>query len=159
MSEVLQNLNMDEQEAIGKAVVLMLQQCPFISVNSITLKFEDMAEDTIGVFPEQGTVYLKKFLSGAFIAQYAFFLRYRVGKTDDEGRIGYEDMLENVARWLEKSPVICDGTTYQLAEYPALTDKRVIDSIVRTSNAYNATQADDGTIDYQVYLQLRYQKG
>lgn len=154
----IQVLDISEQEAIGAAIVLMIQQSPFVT-DRIKVRFEDMGDNMIGVFAQQGTVYLARYLSGAFRAQYAFFLRYRVRPATDERRLAEQERLEALAKWLEGQTVTYGGTEYKLSAYPELADNRTIETIVRTSGAFTAQMADDGTVDYQVYLQLRYMKG
>jgi len=110
------------------------------------------------MFPQQGSVYLRRFVSGTFIAQYNFFLRYRRKETTDEGRIKDEATLDLIGKWLERNPVQVGTEVYELQNYPELTDNRTITQITRTSSAFLAERAQDGTSDYQIYLQLRYRK-
>lgn len=55
----IQVLDISEQEAIGAAIVLMIQQSPFVT-DRIKVRFEDMGDNMIGVFAQQGTVYLAR---------------------------------------------------------------------------------------------------
>lgn len=151
----LQTLDIAEQEAIGRAVVMMVKNAPMI-LKRTQIRYEDMALNALGIFPQQGTVYLRRYISGAFDGQYSFFLRTRVKPTSDDRKISEEARLNTIAMWLEGKPVTYDGKTYQIADYPALTEGRMIRQISRASPAFMASMQDDGTVDYQVNLQLQY---
>ena len=72
----LQTLDIEEQEAIGRAVVMMVKNAPMIA-KRMQIRYENMALNTLGIFPQQGTVCLRRYISGAFDGQYSFFLRIR----------------------------------------------------------------------------------
>lgn len=147
MHEKPQVLDIAEQEAIGSALVLAIQKCPDIVKAKKNIMFESIDSGKIGLFPQQGTVYLKRFISGSFTAQYNFFLRYRARPSTDAQKLKAEELLNNIALWLENE-----------IEYPELTGGRVIESISRNSHAFAADMAEDGEVDYQIYLSLKYRR-
>lgn len=149
-------LNAGEQEAIGKAVVLLINTCPFI--NGIDVIYEDIAVGAMGVFPTSGTVYLKRFVTGMFIGRYAFQILYRIRPGADETKVREEKRLDALADWLEGRTVTFNGIEYQMVAAPELTDDRTLRMIEKSTNASIAGVLQDGSIDYQVYLQLEYQK-
>lgn len=147
MDEKLQVLDIEEQEAIGSALVLAIKECPDIIRAKKNIMFESIDSGKIGLFPQQGSIYLKKFISGSFIAQYNFFLRHRTRPSTDKQKLEAEELLNKVASWLENE-----------IEYPELTDGRTIESISRTSHAFAADMAEDGEMDHQIYLSLKYRR-
>lgn len=155
-----QALDIDEQQAMTRAVGLMLQKCPAVTNRQITARVEDLltTPGIIGIFPLNGSVYLKKYISGAFVGQHAFMLKYRTSPSDDEGKIDAADLLDRIGQWLEGREVTIDGEMYQLESYPDLTDGREITSIERTSNAFLNALAPDGTADYQINFKVQYRK-
>lgn len=154
----VQVLDIAEQEAIGAAIVLMAQQSPFYKDTAIVTRYEALSGNTLGIFPQQGTVYIQRFVSGTFIAQYVFAMRYRCKPVSDARKLAEETRLEALARWLEKQTVTYKGKEYELSEWPELTGERRIQSVSRTSTVFAAAAANDGTIDYQVNMNLRYIK-
>lgn len=158
MSDERQVLDIGEQEAISDALMLMIQQSPMIIGRRITTRYEDMATGVIGLFTQQGTVYLQRYLSGSFAAQYSFCLRYRIKPSTDEQKISEQERLDAIAKWLEGQKVTYGGQEILPPEYPELTDRRTIEQITRTSNAVLEAVYQDGAVDYVEYLTLRYRK-
>ena len=155
MSEVQkQSLDITEQEAIGRAVALLVAECPV--TKDVTTMWENVSTSAVGVFPEHGAVYDQRFISGSFMASYPFVLRRRTRQTDDEGRINVETELDKIARWLCGEVIEVGATSYQLQNYPPLSDDRTIKEIEKTSTVFLAGQTVDGITDYAVYLTLRY---
>ena len=153
-------LDISEQETVGAAVALMVVACPFLPSGVVT-RYEDMEglPYSVGVFPQSGSVYVKQFVSGSLIGQYTFQLLYRLpGGADDDGRVGAEHLLDCIAQWLEAAEATYGGETYQMGGYPALSGGRTVQSIERTSAPVLLGQREDGSLDYSIFLQLRYFK-
>ena len=104
------------------------------------------AAPSIGIYTMQGAVYLEKCIDESFKAQYPFMIRYAVNATANGNRINAQEELDAIGNWLEK------------AEYPALTDKRVIESIERTATSYLYHREESGTEIYQCNFNLIYRK-
>ena len=79
-------------------------------------------------------------------------------KSTDTQKINGSERLDALAQWLEGRAVTYNGRTYQLANYPPLTDDRRLDSIERASSVYPTTPEQDGTINYRINMQLTYLK-
>lgn len=160
MQDEKQVLDIEEQKAITRAVALMLQKCPAVTNRKITTRIEDLmtTPGVIGIFPLNGSVYLKKYISGAFVGQCSFMLKYRHTPTDDEDKIDAADTLDRAGQWMEGRKVTIDGKEYELSEYPELTDGREIVSIERQSNAFLNALMQDGSADYQINLRVQYRK-
>ena len=153
----LQVLDRGEQEAIGRAITLMIRECPFIGEGVVIYENIDSPGE-MGVFPTSGTVYLRRFISGMFIGRYAFQILYRIRPVSDEMKILEENRLEALSCWLEGQTVTFGGRQYPGSGLPELSDGRTVKSIQKTSHAMLAGILPDGSVDYQVYLQIEYQK-
>lgn len=155
-----QALNIEEQEAMTRAIGLMTMECPVVKNRGMPIRIEDIltTPESIGVFPLQGSAYVQKFISGAFDGQYKFMLRYRVRPGDDESRIAASNALDLIGRWLEGSAVMISKAEYQISGYPELTEGRSITRIERDTNAFLAALMDDGTADYQINLTVTYHR-
>jgi len=154
--EDLPALDCEEQEAMSRAVTLMIQDCPFM--DGIEAIYEDAGLNAVGIFPMAGTVYLKRYVSGMFVGRYNFYLLYRVRPADDETKIAEENRLDALAAFLEGKPVAFGGEPYQLQGRPVLTDGRKITSIQRVNNAYLLGILEDGSMDFRVDIQIEYTK-
>lgn len=155
-----QPLNIDEQQAMTRAMGLMVQQCPVVSQRKATVRIEDVATkpNVIGLFPMQGAVYVSKYISGAFTAQYPFMLRYRVKPGNDESKITASEALGLIGEWLEGRDITFNNNSYQISAYPELTDGRTITAIERQTTAFLSSLYDDGTADYQINMVVTYSK-
>ncbi len=155
-----QPLDIEEQDAITAVVTLMLVRCPAVKNRRITTRVEELitTPNIIGVFPTNGSVYLKKYISGSFTAQQAFNIKYRISPTDDEDKVDAAEILNRVGQWLEGRRVTIDGESYQIEGYPELTEGRTITSIERQSNAFLAALSEDGQADYQINIRVQYSK-
>ena len=160
MENQRENLDENEQETLAAAVASMLASCPFLP-STITARFEDMdaAPGQIGIFPQSGSVYLQRFISGAFIGQYAFQLLYRVGAgADDNARADAENLLGAIAEWLEGKNITYKGERFSCVKSPKLSAGRTLQSIERTSTAGLLGVRQDGSLDYSITLNLTYTK-
>lgn len=156
MDEKMQ-LNSIEESQIRKALFQLFTECPFIPEN-VSKKYGDMGKDSIGMFSQQGSGrYLKKYVSGSYEAQFPFFLRYRAQPTTNGTRLNAEELLDSIAQWMCGNKVRYNSQDYQMAAFPALTDGRRVEQI-ESGNIFMAEKAEDGTIDYQVTMNLKYSK-
>lgn len=162
MSEKEQ-LKIDEQDAISRAVSLMLSRCPIVKTKKLEVHVDGLPNraEVIGVFPMQGAVYLSKYISGGFVAQFPFQIRYRIkaSANDDARRIDTANALDKIGRWFSGQEVTEGGKTYRIGDYPPLTEGRTICGIERSSTAFLSAMAQDGTADFQINMQLKYVKG
>lgn len=155
-----QPLDIDEQQAMTKAMGLMVQQCPVVTKRGITVRIEDVTPkpNVIGLFPTQGAVYVSKYISGAFEAQYPFRLMYRVKPGSDDSKITAGDVLGLIGEWMEGRSITYNDDSYQVSAYPELTDGREITAIERQTTASLFALYDDGTADYQITMVARYSR-
>lgn len=153
----LKALGAEEESQIREAVFNYFASCPLIP-EEVSRKYGDMENDSIAVFSQQGSGrYIKQYVSGSYEVQFPFFMRYRARPTTNQTRLSAETLLDNIARWMCGKEVSQDGEIYDAQEYPALTDERKIEKI-EAGTVYMAEKSEDGTIDYQVMMSLRYSK-
>lgn len=139
-------LDIAEQEEIGKAIVLVLENNPVFN-GKTTVKLNDVDNNGLGVFSQQGSVYLNRYMDGSYKGQYNFFIGYRIKLNSDDMKSREQAKLGDLSRWLES-----------LETYPELTDNRKILEIVRTSDVFVDGIDKDGTIYYRCNFQLKYYK-
>lgn len=152
-----QELGSIEESIMRKAVYRLFSDCPFIP-EFVKTTYGDMENDSIGMFSQQGSGrYIRNYISGSYEASFPFFLRYRSKPTTDEKRIAAEDLLSAVAQWMCGKLVRYNGVSYQMKDFPVLTDNRRIESM-ESGNVFMADRMKDGTIDYQVQMSLSYFK-
>lgn len=150
-------LNAEEQDAIGKAVFLLITECPAIPM-AIKVKYGDIADNAIGIFAQQSAVVTKRYITGVFTAQFPFTVLYRSKPTTDNDRIAREEILNNIAKWLAGKKITVDGREHILKEYPQLSEGRTITGIEQLKTVALAGKLQDGSVDYTVDLRLDYKK-
>lgn len=150
-------LSTEEQEIIGKAIYLLMVDCPAIP-SGINKSYGDINANTIAMFAEQGAIVRERYVNGAFIAQFPFTLLYRSKPDTDKERIAREETLSNIAKWLCGKKITVEKTEYQLLQYPMLTDGRKITGIEQRQTVYPAGKLEDGSVDYRVSLTVEYKK-
>lgn len=70
---------------------------------------------------------IKSYINGCYIARYQFRLLLQTMDTTNEERIESQAILSKIGEWLEGRTIArSDGTTYEMGEYPKLSDKREI---------------------------------
>ena len=142
----LKALDTLEETQIREAVFKFFASCPLIPDN-VSRQYGDVKNDSIAVFAQQGSgKYTKQYVSGSYEAQFPFFLRYRSQPTTIKNRLSAESLLDNIAKWMCGQDV-----------FPILTDGRKIEKI-ESGTVYMVDKAEDGTIDYQVSMNLKYFK-
>nr|DAY81020.1 MAG TPA: Minor capsid protein from bacteriophage [Caudoviricetes sp.] len=103
-----------------------------------------LTEDTcIGIFPLQGAYYIKKYVSGSYIAQMPFQMAFKCAPTSNRGSIECQNMLDDLAKWMEQNAF-------------TVTDKHfALESIARTSPVIGDGRDTQNTT-YAVNMQLRF---
>ena len=148
MEEKQELLTVKDATSVQKGILELVLGYPeypesFIADNS-TVKWSNLNEDrSIGLFPMQGAVYLKRYVSGSYEAQYPFQIAYKCSADTNRANIDDQTMLEQLAGWLEESGITFSDARMQL------------ESIERTSPVFAAAK-DDNTVTYAVNMQLRY---
>ena len=147
-----EKLTIRDAENAQKAILALVLQYPsfprtFKADNS-TVKWNNLNDGTsIGIFPLQGTIYpaiyLKKYISGSYVAQMPFQMIYKSSPTTNKASIDAQEMLNSLAAWMEESGIEFKD--------PHLT----LEAITRTSPVFGGNQ-NEKTVTYAVNMQLKY---
>ena len=125
----------------------MLQYPSFprtFKADNSTVKWNNLNDGTsIGIFPLQGAIYLKKYISGSYVAQMPFQMIYKSSPTTNKASIDAQEMLNSLAAWMEESGIEFKD--------PHLT----LEAITRTSPVFGGNQ-NEKTVTYAVNMQLKY---
>jgi len=150
-------LSVEEQDAMGKTLFLLIQKCPVIP-KGVNVRYGDITGNTISIFPQKGAVVTARYINGIFKAQFPFMILYRSKPTTDNDRIAREETLGNIARWLSGRKITVNNSEYMLSEYPQLSEGRKITGIEQLQTVYIAGKLEDGNVDFSVNMKLDYKK-
>ena len=143
-----ERLTIEDSESAQKAILSLVLKYPdfpktFKADNS-SVKWNGIEDKTsIGIFPLQGAIYLKKYVSGSYTAQMPFQIVFRSSPTTNKANIDAQNVLEGLAKWLERSGIEFKDQNMKL------------EGISRTSNVFSSTQ-DENKVDYGINMQLKY---
>lgn len=143
-----EKLTIKDAESAQKAMLALVLEYPgfprTFKANDDTVKWNSIKADTsIGIFPMQGAVYLKKYVSGSYVAQMPFQMIYKCSPTTNKASLNAQQMLNDLAAWMEESGIEFKD--------PHLT----LQSIDRTSQVFSGGQ-DEKTVMYAVNMQFKY---
>lgn len=161
MEEKKVRYDIDGAEEITGMLRTLLNQFPGL-VPGEEILFSTLGEDSgISMFPISGAVIEteKPDITGHVtqVCQYPFYLIYRAAGLSEDRKASLKEWMDSLGKWLERQPVIIDGTTHTLPQYPALTGSRKILSIDRQSPAYLDSVNENNSENWAVYLTVRYQ--
>ena len=71
-------------------------------------------QQSVGILPLQGAVYIKKYISGTFKAQLPFQIVYKSSPTTNRAAIDAQTMLEGLAEFLENCEVKFENETLSM---------------------------------------------
>lgn len=132
--EKLKQLTIKDAESISDAILkLVLQYDNYpdsMEASHATVKWNSMIPSvSIGLFPMQGAVYTKQYLSGNYEAQFPFRIQYRSSPTSNPDMLHSQSVLENLAKWLEECDaefkdehITLNGIDRTSVVYPYATD-------------------------------------
>lgn len=142
-----QPLSITDAESAYKALLDMVIKYPSFpsgfTANNTTVRWNMTSSNTcIGLFPLQGAVYLKKYISGSYVAQLPFEIIYKTSTTTNKATVAVQDFLAELGRWMEECSIeFNNGVKFE--------------SITRTTPVFIAAQ-DEKYTEYAVNLQLNY---
>lgn len=154
-------IDIDGSEVVSRVILDLLNSFPGLSGKKIQFSYLD--ENTgFGFFPSAGSVLesSKEDITGHVtqMCVYPFTLVYRVAPKSEAQRLRVKGLLDALGRWLERQPVVIDGATVQLFEYPDLpTGRRVIKSIRRNSSGSLNAVYDNKVEDWTITASVRYE--
>lgn len=149
MAEERQSLSIDEQESIAEAVLRIIASYPDFpkTITEKKIHLDNLKEaESVGIYPTSGAVVLKTYVSGSFEAQFPFTIYLKCNPTTNAAVVAKREVLEGLAKWMEN------------LEYPALSDGRKIQSIIRQSSVTLAGKDESGDAIFQCGFILKYFK-
>lgn len=136
----------DEEQDIGRKLLIFLSGCPSIPASAGRLNFEFLPESPgIMLSSIQAAFKTRQYITGGYEAQYQFKLVYRTYPNDNDSRLSADETLNEIGVWAERNVSAID-----LA--PA-----VVRSLLRTSNASLYAVYEDGSRDHQILMNLTYE--
>lgn len=155
-------IDVDGSEAVSSVLLTLLNTFPGLSAKQNIL-FATLSESSgIGFFPTTGAALQSEKVDitdhVSQVCLYPFNVVYRAAPKTEAQRMRIKEFLDAIGKWLECQPVIINGETYQLTEYPVLASgNRIIKSIKRSTPAYQNGAYQDGIEDWVVALRLIYE--
>lgn len=141
-------LSISDMETTYEAILKLVLQYPgypsTFKPNASTVMWNSIPELTgIGLFPLQGAMYLRQYISGSYIAQFPFRIAYKSSYTTNDARIAAQKLLDDLGKWLETCAV-------------SFTDNNLsLETIRRTSPVFIFDQ-DTKTTTLTINMQLNY---
>ena len=145
--EKIQPLYATEYKAVGKALLMLLSECPYLP--DAPLKYQSIDEKvSVGLFTLPGAKYLRQEIDGGFVAQVRFQVAYKSFPTTNEQRSESQEVIDRIMAWLENT-----------AELPLLTDGRRITSITASNSVpYKDATGEDTSITFAADAVMEYRK-
>jgi|GEM_PF-769408 len=141
-------LSLINMESVSDAILEMVAKYPdfpFIaSKDTILWQSIQLAIESIGIFTAPGACYLKKYITGSFIALLPIQLIYKCNPSSNSERMTSQQVLENLAIWLEKSTATFTNPQLSLT------------SIERTSPVFKRAAEQNGFWEYTCTLNIKY---
>lgn len=152
-------IDVNGSEIVSTALLKLLNEFP--GLNGKQIKFSTLEDKTgLGFFPTSGAAILstKQSITGHVIMQcaYPFNVIYRAAAKSETQKLTLKELLDTLGKWLERQPVVINGETVQLHEYPELDKGRIITSIARNSPGHINAAYQDGVEDWLISAVLRY---
>ena len=157
-----QVIDIDGSEAVSKVRLELLNTFPGIPAG-MRVEFATLADDSgIAYFPTSGAVLTENredILGHVFqVCTYPFDIRYRGAPRSEAQRLRFKEFLDALGKWLELQPIIINGESAKLDQYPELTSgNRKIRSISRTTPGYLGAVYQDGIEDWVISVSLNYE--
>ncbi len=114
------------------------------SADNSTVKWNTLGEESsIGLYPMQGAKYIKRYVSGSYVAQMPFQMLFKSSPATNKATIDAQELLTLLADWMEEKRINFADQHFSL------------EAIERTSPVFGNGQNEKETI-YAVNMQLRY---
>ena len=135
----------DEEQEVGRALLLWLNTCPDKAVDRIN--FEFLPKDSPGMMLStiHAAFKTRQYITGGYEAQYQFAIVYRTQPDDNDSRLAGDEELNAIGMWAEKN--------YHTLDIGSV----LVRSVRRTSNASLLAVYDDGSRDHQILMNLTYE--
>ena len=152
--------DIDGQEVVSTALMDLINEYPGLTQGEY-IQYATLGDSKgKSVFPTSGSAIKKeiKDVTGHVeqTCDYPFIVIYRASGLSESRKEKVKEWLDNLGRWLEKQPIIVNGTEYQLDEYPALTRGRKFKKIQRVSPSYLDSINEDKAENWAINITATY---
>ncbi len=112
--EIKERLSKTEYDKVGEMLLELIAECPYIPADlkgkTGGIQYQSMGTDKcIGILTLPGAKYVKKYVSGSFVAQVSFQIAYKSSPTNNKGRIDAQAVVDNIMEDIEKLPSLSGG--------------------------------------------------
>ena len=141
-------LSITDAESVYNAVLQLIIDYPYYPSNfkasHKTVTWNSIGDGiSIGLFPLQGAIYIRRYISGSYIAQFPFQICFKSNPTANKAMISAQELVDDIAKWMEKC-----GIGFK-------DEKVVLEGIHRMTPAFPLNQTDTYT-EFAVNMQLIY---
>ena len=151
--EIKERLSKTEYDKVGEMLLELIAECPYIPADlkgkTGGIQYQSMGTDKcIGMLTLPGAKYVKKYVSGSFVAQVSFQIAYKSSPTNNKGRIDAQAVVDNIMDWLE-----------DIEKLPSLSGGRKITKITASSSfaTVDEVSGDKQTV-FVANAEMRYEK-
>lgn len=160
MNENIVRFDVEGYERVTSALMALVNTYPGLDEGEEITFATELADEGIAIFPTTGSFIYdeRESITGHVtqMCQYPFTVVYRASGLNSKRRVAAKEWLDTFARWIEKQPVIIDGTLYVLTEWPSLSGNRQIKEIVRQAPSYLTTVNEDKSENWIMDVVIRY---
>lgn len=144
-SKVKSLLPWDETETVQRKLRDWLNTYPDLPTS---ISFENLPADDVGlcVSTIQSAHKLKQYIVGGYLAQYQFNLIYRLQPSTDDEQLAAVELLNQIGAWAE-----------QTEPKPVISDAATVLSVSQETNAALQAVYEDGTKDYQISMNMKWE--
>ncbi len=105
-----QLLNVTDAESVYDAIIdliLAFDNYPanFKPSKTNVLWNNSLTGVSIGLYPMQGAIYLKRYISGNYTAQFPFMIVFKSNPTSNDASIKAQILVDEIGKWLEKCAI------------------------------------------------------
>lgn len=145
-------------ELLTRAAKNLLNQFP--GLNGQKILFEEIGEeDGIAFSADAGALVMseRRSITDHITqqCQFPFLVIYRTTATREFQKLNVNAFLDTLGKWICKEPVVINGETVRLSEYPEISDGRKITRITR-NNSYGTTPNENGSQDWILPVSIQY---
>lgn len=151
--EIKERLSKTEYDKVGEMLLELIAECPYIPADlkgkAGGIQYQSMGtEKCIGILTLPGAKYVKRYVSGSFVAQISFQIAYKSSPTSNKQRIDAQAVVDNIMDWLE-----------DIENLPSLSGGRTITSITASSSfaTVDEVSGDKATV-FVAIAEMRYEK-
>lgn len=152
--------DVDGYDIVTTAIGDLLNDFPILE-DEEEIKFSTLDEVSgIAFYPSSGAVISSEVRSVTGkvnqLCNYPFFVVYRTSINNSDSKVDVKEFLDNLGKWLEQQVIVVGDESYELTDYPELTEGREIEEIQRQSPAYLSAVNDNNVQDWIISLNLEY---